>query len=64
MADRTPTNCQQEPPFDGLATVACSLRYPEMTCHFPTMLCGIQEPHTVSECGEWQAGRTTESNKP
>lgn len=52
---RVPTNCQNEPHYPGIDTVTFSIRYPELTCHYPTTRCAIQPPHAIAECGEWIA---------
>lgn len=47
------TNCQQEPSYPEHDTVIASIRYPDLTCHLPTDVCSIEEPHNVSECRIW-----------
>ncbi len=53
MTRAAPTNCQQEPNYPGVRTVVFALRFPDMTAHAPTRRCGIQEPHAIAECGEF-----------
>lgn len=49
-----PTNCQQEPNYPNHETVIISMRYPDLTGHRVTARCAIQEPHAITECGEWK----------
>ena len=51
------TNCQQEPHYPGADTVACSLRYPELTAHHASDRCPIEAPHLIADCGEFAGGR-------
>jgi hypothetical protein len=53
MSERWPTNCQQEPGYPGADTVVMSIRFPDLTCHYPAPDCRIQEPHQVAECGRF-----------
>lgn len=55
-----PTNCQQEPNYPAHVTVIASLRYPDLTCHLPSGRCTTQEPHPITECGEFRAPLTLE----
>lgn len=50
-----PSDCRQEPPYPGLETVLFSIRAPEMTGHQPTDRCSREEPHAITECGEWHS---------
>jgi hypothetical protein len=48
-----PTNCQTEPHYPNHDTVTFSIRAPEHTAHPASELCGIEEPHEISKCGEF-----------
>lgn len=58
MKREAPRNCQQEPSYPGLFTVVFSIRKPDMTAHWPSERCGVQEPHAIAECGEFRAAPT------
>lgn len=49
-----PTDLQCEPPYPGLHTVLLFMRDPEWTAHTRSKRCPIEEPHLISECGEFQ----------
>jgi hypothetical protein len=50
---RKPTNCQNEPPYEGEETVVFCIRWPDATLHEATKKCAIEHPHLISECGMW-----------
>ena len=58
------TDCQAEPGYPGAGAVIFALRSPDYTYHEPMPLCGILQPHLITECGEWgyQCGKLTLSN--
>ena len=60
MNRNVPTNLQSEPPYPGLHCVAFSIRFPDMTGHMKSKRCSREEPHPISECGEFQKFRAGE----
>lgn len=33
--------------------VVCSFRYPDWVCHEASQVCGVEWPHLIAECGEF-----------
>jgi len=58
------TNCQQEPTYPGSETVVFAMVAPGMTVHGESQHCGINEPHAISVCGEWQWGISAVTARP
>ena len=47
------TDCRSEPAYPDHETVVWSLGNPELVVHRPA-ICGIQSPHRIDECAEFQ----------
>lgn len=49
-----PTDLRSEPRYPGLHTVVLAMSAPEWTVHNPSKRCPIEEPHRISQCGEFR----------
>jgi hypothetical protein len=48
-----PTSLQAEPRYPDHDCVCFCLSAPDWTCHFASARCQVEEPHLISECGEF-----------
>ena len=46
-------DCRTEPNYPSHNTVVVLFSSPDCVCHFKTIRCGIEYPHTITKCNEF-----------